>query len=60
MTEHNHDDIFMDLDRLFKKASKLGNRISNLEYTLRDFYKAEHRIQVLEDKINSLEKGLLK
>jgi len=61
MPEHNHDDIFMDLDRLFKKASSLGDRISDLEYTLRsketDLYRAEDRIRELENRVSNLERG---
>ena len=61
MTEHNHDDIFMDLDRLFEKASKLGDRISDLEYTVRsketDLYIAEGRIKDLENRVSNLERG---
>ena len=62
MPEHNHDDIFMDLDRLFKKAEKLGDRISNLEYdTIRilqsDVNALESKVRDLENKVSNLERG---
>ena len=58
MPEHNHDDIYNDLDRQSKKIKDLENQIRNLETkaNLReiDSYSNLGRIQVLEDR---LEKG---
>ena len=58
MTEHNHYDIYDDLDRQSKKIKRLESRIRALEDKAdmreNDSYDHLGRIQVLEDK---LEKG---
>ena len=61
MTEHNHYDIYNDLDRQSKKISHLEQRIHDLEdkAELRenDSYDHLYRIQDLENKVSNLERG---
>jgi len=64
MTEHNHGDIYEDLDRQAKKIKRLESRISALESKAElrenDCFDNLDRIQILENKMSNLEKGILK
>ena len=60
MTEHNHDDIYEDLDRAFRKIrglEKLTFRIqSKLQDKENDIYRLENDIRNLQTYIGNLER----
>ncbi|MBU0791737.1 MAG: hypothetical protein KKC55_14905 [Gammaproteobacteria bacterium] len=62
MTEHNHDDIYEDLNRLSNRIEDVRKAINYILEQERsklqsDIYRLESDIRNLENKISDLERG---